>query len=70
MDHVETGWEYADWINMAEDRDRWRAVVNTIFLVQSGYLSYCQLVKRVSYTEFWLSDMSILPNQLRKTGFC
>jgi hypothetical protein len=24
------GWEGVDWINMAQDRDRWRALVNTV----------------------------------------
>jgi hypothetical protein len=26
----ETGWESVDWIQLAQDRDRWRAVVNTV----------------------------------------
>jgi hypothetical protein len=26
----EVGWEGMDWIDMAQDRDRWRAVVNTV----------------------------------------
>ena len=24
------GWEGLDWINLAQDRDRWRAVVNVV----------------------------------------
>jgi hypothetical protein len=24
------GWEDVDWINLAQDRDQWRAVVNTV----------------------------------------
>jgi hypothetical protein len=24
------GWERVDWIHLAEDRDKWRAVVNTV----------------------------------------
>jgi hypothetical protein len=27
MDLLETGWGGVDWIRMAQDRDRWRAVV-------------------------------------------
>jgi len=30
MDIKETGWECVDWIHVAQDRDQWRAVVNTV----------------------------------------
>jgi hypothetical protein len=30
MDLKEMGWEGVDWIDMAQDRDRWRAVVNAL----------------------------------------
>jgi hypothetical protein len=30
MDLKETGWGSAEWIQLAQDRDRWRAVVNTV----------------------------------------
>jgi hypothetical protein len=30
MDLREIGWGSVDWIQMAQDRDRWRAVVNTV----------------------------------------
>jgi hypothetical protein len=26
----EKGWEIVDWIHLAQDRDQWRALVNTI----------------------------------------
>jgi hypothetical protein len=26
----ETGWDGVDWIDMAEDGDQWRALVNTV----------------------------------------
>jgi hypothetical protein len=26
----ELGWDGADWIDMAQNRDQWRAVVNTV----------------------------------------
>jgi hypothetical protein len=28
MDLVEMGWDDVDWIGLAEDKDRWRALVN------------------------------------------
>jgi hypothetical protein len=30
MDLRETGWVGMEWIHLAQDRDRWRAVVNTV----------------------------------------
>jgi hypothetical protein len=29
MDIVEVGWGDVDWIGLAQDRDRWRALVNS-----------------------------------------
>jgi hypothetical protein len=30
MDIREVGWEYMNWIDLAQDRDRWRALVNAV----------------------------------------
>jgi hypothetical protein len=30
MDVREIGWGSVEWIQLAQDRDRWRAVVNTV----------------------------------------
>jgi hypothetical protein len=30
MDLQEVGWDGVAWIDMAQDRDRWRAVVNAV----------------------------------------
>jgi hypothetical protein len=30
MDLVETGWDDVDWIGLAQDRYRWRALVNAV----------------------------------------
>jgi hypothetical protein len=30
MDVVEVGWGVVDWIGLARDRDRWRALVNSV----------------------------------------
>jgi hypothetical protein len=30
MDLVETGWGGADWIGLAQDRYKWRALVNVV----------------------------------------
>jgi hypothetical protein len=34
MDLSEVGWERAEWIQLAQDRDRWRALVNTVVDLQ------------------------------------
>jgi hypothetical protein len=30
IDLREIGWEGMDWVNLAQDRDQWRALVNTV----------------------------------------
>jgi hypothetical protein len=30
MDLKEVGWDGVDWIDMVQDRDQWRALVNTV----------------------------------------
>jgi hypothetical protein len=40
MDLVEVGWGDVDWIALAQDRDRWRALVNSVLnLFHAGKLS-------------------------------
>jgi hypothetical protein len=34
MDHIEIGRGRVDWIHLAEDRDQWRALVNTVMNLQ------------------------------------
>jgi hypothetical protein len=35
MDPREIGWGSVDWIQLAQDRDRWRALVNTVMNLQA-----------------------------------
>jgi hypothetical protein len=35
-DVKEKGWEGMDWIHMAQDRDKWQAVVNIIIYLQAA----------------------------------
>jgi hypothetical protein len=30
MDLMEIGWEAVDWIHVAQERDQWWAVINTV----------------------------------------
>jgi hypothetical protein len=34
MDHREVEWGVMDWIDMAQDRDQWRALVNMVMKLQ------------------------------------
>jgi hypothetical protein len=34
MDLREIGWNAMDWVNLAQDRDPWRAPVNTVMNLQ------------------------------------
>jgi hypothetical protein len=34
MDLRETGWRSVEWIQLAQDRDRWRALVNTVMNIR------------------------------------
>jgi sensor domain CHASE-containing protein len=34
MDLEEILWDCVDWINVAEDKDKWQAVVNRVMILQ------------------------------------
>jgi hypothetical protein len=34
MDLREMGWDGMDWIDLAQDRDQWRALVNTVMNIR------------------------------------
>jgi hypothetical protein len=34
MDLREIGWDGTDWIDLAQDRDQWRALVNTVMILR------------------------------------
>jgi hypothetical protein len=34
MDNAEIGWGGVDWIGLAQDRDRWRALVKAVIKFQ------------------------------------
>jgi hypothetical protein len=37
MDLREIGWEIVDWSHLAQNRDQWRAVVNTVMNLREPY---------------------------------
>jgi hypothetical protein len=52
MDLVEVGWGDEDWIGLAQDRDRWRAIVNSVLNIRvplnAGKLSSIQTTRDLS----------------------
>jgi ABC-type uncharacterized transport system permease subunit len=48
MDLRETGWDNMDWIDMAQDRDQWKAFVNTKFWEVLVWLQNQWLLKKGS----------------------
>jgi hypothetical protein len=34
MDFVEIGWSSVDWIGLAQDRDKWRALVKGVMILR------------------------------------
>jgi hypothetical protein len=39
MDLREIGWDGRDWIVLAQDRDQWRALVNTVMNLRVPYIA-------------------------------
>jgi hypothetical protein len=63
MDLRKMGWDGVDWIDLAQDRDQWRALVNTVMNLPTWevleWLHNWQLFKKGSAT--WVSDIYIVP---------
>ena len=38
MNLREIGWKCVDWIKLAQDRDNWRALVNTVMTLRSSLI--------------------------------
>jgi hypothetical protein len=45
MDLREIEWDGMDWINLAQDRDQWRALVNTV--IHSNYLKCWEILEQL-----------------------
>jgi hypothetical protein len=62
MDFREIGWDGADWMDTAQDRDQWRALVNTVINLGGsincwkilGWPSENWLLKKDSTAYGWL----------------
>jgi hypothetical protein len=43
MDLREIGWDGVDWIDMAQDSDQWRALVNTVLNLRDPLNAGCMI---------------------------
>jgi hypothetical protein len=58
MDFVELGWGAVDWIILAQDRGRWRALVNSVLnLGFYGMLESYRVSKELGISRVVLSSM-------------
>jgi hypothetical protein len=44
MDFGEIGWGGMDWIELARDRDQWRALVNTVMKLRFYFKLVCEAI--------------------------
>jgi hypothetical protein len=54
MDLGEIGWGSVEWVHLAQDRGRWRAVVNTVMnlrVLEGHGISYLVKSKRLQHTQ-------------------
>jgi hypothetical protein len=58
MDLREIGWGGMDWIDLAQDRDQWRALVNTV--MNLGIPQNSWVGERLAASQEGLSSMEIL----------
>jgi hypothetical protein len=57
MDLIEIGWDGMDWIELAEDRDQWRALVNTVMILHK-MLGNCLVAAQLAASQEGLSSVS------------
>jgi hypothetical protein len=53
MDLREIGWEGVEWINVDQDRDQWRAVVNSVInlrVPEDGEFLDCVIIRSSTYS--------------------
>jgi hypothetical protein len=54
----EIGWDVVDWMNMAQDRDLWRALVNTVLNLRVT-IKCCEVLEGLQ--NWWLLKKDSAP---------
>jgi hypothetical protein len=75
MDLREVGWEGMNWIDLAQDRDQWRALVNTVMNLQvqlnaRKFLSSCTICGFSRRAQLRKSVLLISSSHVRFSPFC
>jgi hypothetical protein len=65
MDFGEVGWGDEDWIGLAQDRNRWRALVNSVLVFGIGLTSSGLSSSVYLHRDSLLSRMTCLGTELR-----
>jgi predicted small integral membrane protein len=61
LDLVEVGWVDVDWIGLAQDRNRWRALVNSVLNLRvHKMLGNYQVCKQLGISRVVLSSMELV----------
>jgi hypothetical protein len=61
MDLVEVGWGHVEWVSLAQDRDRWRALVNSVLnLLVHNILGNYRVSKQLGVSRVVLSSMKLV----------
>jgi hypothetical protein len=58
MDHLELGWGDVDWIDLAQGRDRWRALANSVLNLKM--LGNYRVSKQLGISRVVLSSMELV----------
>jgi hypothetical protein len=61
----ELGWEGVDWMHLAQDRDQWRAVVNTMMNLRFPWNSW--LAKWIFSSQEWLCPMKLVSQSVSQS---
>jgi hypothetical protein len=66
MDLVEVRWGDVNWIGLAQDRNRWRALVNSVFNLRVKMLGNYRVSKQLGISQVELSSIDLSRERTRE----